>query len=194
MTIVEVAPGEVTSGDQPVAHGLEETGRDELEAPDGRDSALRVGVILGKNRIVVVRPVHGDRIGCGHRGDAWNGADLLHNRGVHAQGFFGIGHLRIRNRNPQRQDCFRRGEAGLHLFERPEGPDHQSGADQQHQRHGHLRDHENAPGSVPFPSVARVAAAFAQARSQLPARVLEGRYDAEENSGYQGNCQGEEQN
>jgi hypothetical protein len=61
----------------------------------------------------------------------------------------------------KRHDCLRSAEAGIDLPQCEERPNHQSGANQEHQRHCHLSDHEHLPSAMTVAAAGQCAAARA---------------------------------
>ena len=73
--------------------------------------------------------------------------------------------LRFGNRNAQRLQLLRAGEAGIDVPQGLEGADHQSGTDQQDNSQRHLHDHQKTARAMPLLALAERAAPAAAARS-----------------------------
>lgn len=70
----------------------------------------------------------------------------------------GIADLGFGNADSERQHVVGPREAGMHVSQCLEAPDHQSGANEQHERERNLRDDERTSCAVSLAAVTRAAA------------------------------------
>ena len=126
------------------AHGGKISRRDGFVAPDGRSRAC--GEVLALDVDGIVRAgFQGNCIRNAHGGNAVDALYVSEDCFFHAQGaFIVVFDLGRGNGDAQGLDFVRGGEAGIDMTKRLEGAQHQTGADQQDQREGHLNDHEKA--------------------------------------------------
>ena len=182
--VVDIRPREVAPGDERVAHRLQQSRRDELERADRRQLALlrssgprRRSDRASRGRSSARRDVRPTDVTPGIAAILSMIAWCIRTT---ASGSFtwASGMLRL-----QRQHVLRIGEARIDVAQRLERADHQSRADQQHQRQRHLHDDQRAARAVTLAARAGVAAAAAQRRGDVRSGVLEDRNRAEQQAG-----------
>src|SRR5262249_5441752 len=100
--------------------------------------------------------------------------ELLEERGASRPDLFGAA-----DRRDERQDAARI-EAGVDGAERAEGADHEPGTDEEDEREGELRDHEEAARA---PSLRRAVAALLEGGVEIGRRGLERRRQPEADAG-----------
>jgi len=94
----------------------------------------------------------------------------------------GLGDQRFRYRNSHRLQMLRIRKSRIDLSQRPERTDHQPGAHQQHQRHGHLTDDQQIPRAMLFPAHAHRPARIWQRAAAAWTGMLKSRNQSEEQS------------
>ena len=99
---------------------------------------------------------------------------------------------RLRQRDPHRQHAGRV-EAEIDPLQRPQRPQHQSRADEEHDRERHLGDDQSVP-EAGAPAAGRgVAASFLHRLGQIRLEQARGRRDAEDDRGHERDADGEQQ-
>ena len=99
---------------------------------------------------------------------------------MHPNDGFGVLDLRGRNVQTKREHLLGTREPGIDVAQRLERPDHQTGADEQHQRERHLDDDERAARAMSIAARARRTAAAVQSGRDVSAGVLHDRNRAEQ--------------
>jgi hypothetical protein len=153
--LVDLGPGEIPSRHQRNMQGSEHTGRDKpaLRAP--RRFPLAENPALRHQQIRCDSSSHGKvtDICCG--GYARQRREPIQDFLLSTRGAFRLPHGRFRDPDLERLYFAGAGESRVHVVQFLEGTNHQSGADEQHQRQGDLCHDQDSPGAQPFAASAR---------------------------------------
>jgi hypothetical protein len=141
------SPSQIASGDQPGAHRVEETRRDELEPAERRKLAFSIRPVFLVQQIGTVVSVRGNGVRKRGRGDAWDRGNSSLDLLEHPDNALGLLHMALGNKNAQRLQTGGV-ESGLDMPQCLKCPDHQAGTDEQNQRQGCLQHHEAIPRLV----------------------------------------------
>ena len=149
--------------------------------------------VLDENRVVAVESVHRDRARDADRSHPGHLFELAHDLLVRSHGLLVVSDDRFGNRHAQREDLLGAHESRVDLAHRLEGADHESRADEQHDRERDLGDDQPVARAVPLASGAREAPAFFERRGEVRRRELHHREQPEEQSSQERDREREEQ-